>query len=412
MSKNLQPIRGMKDLLPEDYQVQSSIIKIAEDVATIFGYRAMSTPITEYTSVFARTLGDTSEVVSKEMYSFLDRSEESITLRPEFTAGVVRSFISNGLHNQIPLRFFSHGPVFRYDRPQAGRQRQFHQLNFEYLGAEGPYTDAEMLKVAQTLLANLGIIQDITLELNSIGCIDSREKYNDALKAYFTKYKNDLSPESKLRLEKNPMRILDSKSEQDKKLILDSPVITAYYSDESKAYFDQVLRYLEILKVQYVLNPRLVRGLDYYSHTAFEFTTDKLGAQSTVLAGGRYDGLSKIMGGPQLQAIGFAAGIERIALMRDYEAKFAQPIVIINIGDENLEHAMRLADKIREKGKFSILEHKGKLAKKMQNAHKIGAKYVVFMGSDEIASGKYKLRNMDNGIEEMVDEAIILELEI
>ena len=410
MSNNLQPIRGMKDLLPEDYQAQSSIIKTAEDVATIFGYRTMSIPITEYTSVFARTLGDTSEVVSKEMYSFLDRSDESITLRPEFTAGVVRSFISNGLHHQVPLRFFSHGPVFRYDRPQAGRQRQFHQINFEYLGAEGPYTDAEMLKMAQMLLINLGIMDDLTLELNSIGCLESRAKYTEALTEYFSKYKNDLSPESQVRLEKNPLRILDSKSEADKKLIPDSPVITGYYTDESKSYFDEVLKYLDILNVQYTLNPRLVRGLDYYSHTAFEFTTDKLGAQSTVLAGGRYDGLSKIMGGPQLPAIGFAAGIERIALMRDYNAKFARPIVIVPIGDENLDHAIRLADKIRSSGKFAILEHKGKIAKKMQNADKMGASYVVFMGSDEIASGKYKLRNMDDGVETMVEEEVLLEL--
>ena len=408
MSNNLQPIRGMKDLLPEDYQAQSSIIKTAEDVATIFGYRTMSTPITEYTSVFARTLGDTSEVVSKEMYSFLDRSDESITLRPEFTAGVVRSFISNGLHHQVPLRFFSYGPVFRYDRPQAGRQRQFHQINFEYLGAEGPYTDAEMLKMAQTLLTDLGIMNDLTLELNSIGCTESRAKYTHALTEYFSKYKNDLSPESQLRLEKNPLRILDSKSERDKKLIPDSPVITGYYTDESKAYFDEVLRYLGILNVKYTLNPRLVRGLDYYSHTAFEFTTDKLGAQSTVLAGGRYDGLSKIMGGPQLPAIGFAAGIERIALMRNYDAKFARPIVIVPIGEENLEYAIRLADKIRTNGKFAIVEHKGKIAKKMQNADKMGAAYVVFMGGDEIAAGKYKLRNMDDGAESMVYEDIIL----
>lgn len=404
MSNNLQPIRGMKDLLPEDYQVQSSIIKTAEDVATIFGYRTMSTPITEYTSVFARTLGDTSEVVSKEMYSFLDRSEDSITLRPEFTAGIMRAFISNGLHHQVPLRFFSYGPVFRYDRPQAGRQRQFHQINYEYLGADGPYTDAEMLKMAQTLLTNLGIMDDITLELNSIGCTESRAKYTEALTAYFSKYKNDLSPESQLRLEKNPLRILDSKSEQDKKLIPDSPVITGYYTDESKAYFDKVLEYLAILDVKYTLNPRLVRGLDYYSHTAFEFTTDKLGAQSTVLAGGRYDGLSKIMGGPALPAIGFAAGIERIALMREYQAKFARPIVIVPIGDDHILHAIRLADKLRGEGKFAMIEHRGKIAKKMQNADKMGARYVVFMGSDEIASGKYKLRNMDDGVETMVDE--------
>lgn len=411
MSNNLQAIRGMKDLLPEEYQAHSSIINTAEKIATLYGYRTMSTPITEYTSVFARTLGDTSEVVSKEMYSFLDRSEDSITLRPEFTAGIMRAFVSNGLHHQVPLRFFSYGPVFRYDRPQAGRQRQFHQINFEYLGAEGPYSDAETLKLAQMLLASLGIGELITLELNSIGCLESRAKYTAGLKEYFAKYKNDLSPESQVRLEKNPLRILDSKSEQDKKLIPNSPVITDYYTDESREYFDKVLGYLAVLNVKYILNPRLVRGLDYYSHTAFEFTTDKLGAQSTVLGGGRYDGLSKLMGGPEMSAIGFAAGIERIALLREYKAEFARPIVIVPIGDENLEHAIMLCDKLRDIGKFAMVEYRGKIAKKMQNADKIGARYVVFMGSDEVAAGKYKLRNMDDGSEQMISEECVLGIE-
>lgn len=407
MSGNLQPIRGMKDLLPEEYQAHKHIIDVAQHITEIYGYRTMSTPITEYTSVFARTLGDTSDVVSKEMYSFLDRSNDSITLRPEFTAGIMRAFISGGLHHQVPLKFFSYGPVFRYDRPQAGRQRQFNQINVEHLGAEGPYTDAEMLKMAQSILAELGIMEHITLELNSLGCIESRAKYTESLREYFSKYKNDLSEESKIRLEKNPLRILDSKSEQDKKLIPDAPVIAMHYTDETKAYFDKVLEYLAILDVKYSLNPRLVRGLDYYAHTAFEFTTDKLGAQSTVLAGGRYDGLSKIMGGPDLPAIGFASGIERLALMIEHKAVFARPIVIVPIGDENLEHAIGLGDKIRSRGNFAIIEHKGKIAKKMQNADKMNARYVIFLGSDEAASGKYKLRNMDDGSEKLVDEESI-----
>ncbi len=412
MSEKLQPIRGMKDLLPDQYQLQANIINIAESIGIKYGYQTISTPILEYSSVFARTLGETSEVVNKEMYSFLDRSNDSVTLRPEFTAGIMRAFISNGLHHQLPLKFFSSGPVFRYDRPQAGRQRQFHQINFEYLGAYGPFTDAETIKLASSILKELGIENFITLELNSLGCNESRSKYAEALFTYFSSYKNDLSEESKARLEKNPMRILDSKSELDKKLVENAPVITEFYSDEAKEYFDNMLNYLEILDVKYTLNPKLVRGLDYYSHTAFEFTTDKLGAQATVLGGGRYDGLSKIMGGPaDLPAIGFAAGIERLGLLMDnYKANFSQPIVIIPIGDENLQHSVELVDKLRSWGKHALVEHKGKIAKKMQNADKVNAKYTVLIGSDEIAAGKYKLRSMSDGVEKMVTEKELLEL--
>ncbi len=410
MSEKLQPVRGTKDLLPEQYQSHASIIGMAENIGTLYGYQTIATPIIEHTSVFARTLGDTSEVVNKEMYSFPDRSGDSITLRPEFTAGIMRAFISGGLAHQVPLRFFSSGPIFRYDRPQAGRQRQFHQINFEYLGADGPYTDAETLKLAQQLLTELGIIESLTLELNSIGCTESRSRYTEALREYFAKYKNDLSEESKMRLEKNPMRILDSKNEDDKKLVATSPVITSFYSDEAKAYFDKLLEFLQILDVKYTLNPRLVRGLDYYSHTAFEFTTEKLGAQATVLAGGRYDGLSKIMGGPDLPAIGFAAGIERIALLRENVPNFAQPITIIPIGDENLAIAAKIADKLRALGKYGLVEHKGKIAKRMQNADKSAAKYVVFIGDDEVKAGLYKLRSMDDGLERMVTEEELLGL--
>ncbi len=412
MSEKLQPIRGMKDLLPDQYQLHTNIINIAEALGGLYGYQTIATPIVEYSSVFARTLGEASDVVNKEMYSFLDRSNDSITLRPEFTAGVMRAFISNGLHHQLPLKYFSYGPVFRYDRPQAGRQRQFHQVNFEYLGAYGAYSDAETLKLAQTLMEKLGISEHITLELNSLGCSESRINYAKALYEYFSKYKNDLSEDSKNRLEKNPMRILDSKNEQDQKLGVDAPIITEYYSDEAKIYFDQLLNFLEILNVKYKLNERLVRGLDYYSHTAFEFTTDKLGAQSAVGGGGRYDGLSKIMGGPsELPAIGFALGIERVALLRqEFKTEFAQPIVIIPIGDENLEHAVTLVDKLREKGKYALIEHKGKLAKKMQNADKSNASHTVLIGSDEIAAGKYKLRSMIDGIEKMVTDKELLEL--
>lgn len=411
MAEKLQAIRGMKDLLPEDFAHHQEIINIAKKIGERFGYNQMATPILEQNSVFARTLGDTSEVVSKEMYNFEDRSGDSVTLRPEFTASIVRAFISNGLTQSLPLKYFSTGPVFRYDRPQAGRQRQFHQLNFEHLGADGPYTDAEILKLASNILDELGVLQDSTLELNSLGSSSSRVEYAKALQEYFGKYESDLSEDSKVRLTKNPLRILDSKDEGDQKLVQDAPILSEYYSNEDKAYFNNLLELLDIQGVKYKLSPRLVRGLDYYCHTAFEFTTTKLGAQATILAGGRYDGLSKIMGGPETPAIGFAAGIERIALLRsNFKAEFARPISIIPIGEENLGAAATLVSKLRDFGKCALVQHKGKIGKRMQNADKANSKYAIMMGEDEVASKRYKVKNMDEGTEKELSEEELLKL--
>lgn len=411
MAEKLQAIRGMKDLLPEDFAHQKEIIDIARKIGERFGFQEVSTPILEYHSVFARTLGDTSEVVSKEMYNFEDRSGDSITLRPEFTASIVRAFISNGLNHQLPLKYFSSGPVFRYDRPQAGRQRQFHQFNFEYLGADGFYTDAEILKTASDILDELGVLQDSTLELNSLGSGSSRIDYAKALQDYFGKYESDLSDDSKLRLKKNPLRILDSKDAGDQKLVQNAPIISEFYSDEDKAYFNNMLELLDLQGVKYKISPRLVRGLDYYCHTAFEFTTTKLGAQSTIVGGGRYDGLSKIMGGPDLPAIGFAAGIERIALLRsEYKANLSRPISIIPIGDENLFSAILLANTLRKAGKAILVQHKGKLAKKMQAANKTNSSHSIMLGADEAASKQYKVKNMENGEETRLSEAELLKL--
>jgi histidyl-tRNA synthetase len=398
MSK-LQPVRGMKDLLPNDFLVHDHIITSAREVASRYGYAPMSTPIVEHTGVFARTLGESSEVVSKEMYSFLDRSDDSLTLRPEFTAGVMRAFISNGLQQNLPLKFFSHGPVFRYDRPQAGRHRQFHQINCEFLGADGVYTDAEILRLAADMFEAWGFSDDVTLELNSLGDTESRKAYQEALFDYFSSHKDSLSEDSTMRLDKNPMRILDSKDEGDRKLVANAPLIADYYKDVAKKYFDDLLNLLGVMKVKYKVSPRLVRGLDYYCHTAFEFTTTKLGAQSTVLAGGRYDGLSKLMGGPDMPAIGFAGGVERVALMKEFEIKAPRPYVIIPIGDENFEHSLVVASKLRSEGKTVLLEHKGKIGKRMQNADKASASHVIFIGSEEVANGAYKIKDMDSGNE-------------
>lgn len=408
MSNKLQSLRGTKDLLPEAFSLHEYIINTARKIGELYNYKAMSTPILEYTNVFDRTLGDTSDVVSKEMYSFLDKSGESVSLRPEFTAGIIRAFISNGLTHQLPLKFFSHGPVFRYDRPQAGRQRQFHQINFEYIGAEGAVTDAETIKLAQDILSHLGLMDDITLELNSLGDSESRGLYQKKLVEYFTDHKDSLSEDSLKRLEKNPMRILDSKDEGDQKLNANAPLIGDCYSDAAKRYFDNVLQYLDALKVPYVINPRLVRGLDYYCHTAFEFTTKTIGAQSTVLAGGRYDGLSSIMGGPEVPAIGFAAGVERLALMAKYEASEDRYVAILPLSENDIAVALEISDYLRQEGLKAVLDVKGKLDKRLARALEKNAQYAIFIGEEERVQQIYKVKDLDNRQEHKVRKEELL----
>ncbi len=411
MTEKLQPLRGMKDLLPDDYKVHNYIINKARDVGVLYGYKQMSTPILEYTKVFNRSMGESSDVISKEIYSFLDKSNDSVALRPEFTAGIIRSFLSNGLQHKLPLKLFSTGPVFRYDRPQAGRQRQFHQLNYEYIGAKGAITDAETLKLAVDILKALEIEQDTILELNSLGCSESRSAYQQKLVEYLNDFKDQLSEESKIRLTKNPMRILDSKSEIDQKIVAAAPVLSEYYTDESKEYFEELLKYLDILGMKYRINPRLVRGLDYYCHTAFEFTTKKLGSQSTILAGGRYDGLAKIMGNnDDVPAIGFAAGIERIALMREYNISEVKPVFVLPIGENNITYSLEIADKLRSQNIATIIEPVGKIAKRMQRVLNENAKFIIFIGDEEQANNSLKLKDLEKQEEYIVDFAKVLEL--
>lgn len=397
MSNKLQPLRGTKDLLPDSFAVHEHIIKTAQTVGALYGYKPMSTPLIEYTRVFDRTLGDVSDIVSKEMYSFPDKSGESIALRPEFTAGIVRAVLSGGLQHKLPLKFFSYGPVFRYDRPQSGRQRQFHQINFEYIGASGAYTDAETIKLAVDILAALDILPYTTLEINSLGCLQSRELYQKKLVEYFSGYKDQLSELSLKRLYNNPLRILDSKEEDDKRLVANAPSVAESYTDLAREYFSNVLETLELLGIKYTINPKLVRGLDYYCHTAFEFTTGKLGSQSTVLAGGRYDGLTKIMGGPEIPAIGFAGGIERLALMKEFNVTEPGSLFIMPIAENNVKAAILLTDKLRQISKTTpiIPALSGKMNKRMQTALESGARYIVFIGDEEEASGNFKLKDLE-----------------
>lgn len=401
--EKLQSVRGTKDLFAEDYTKHEAIINIAKKVADLYSYQGISLPIFEFASVFKRSLGETSDVVGKEMYSFLDKGNEEITLRPEFTAGICRAYISNGMKHLLPLKLFTHGPLFRYERPQKGRQRQFHQLNYEFLGEATPEIDAEVISMACNLLSQLNILKNTTLELNSLGCSDTRKAYQNALVAYLQKYEADLSHDSKIRLHKNPMRILDSKDEGDHRIIVDAPKIKDYFTKDSADFFNKLQEYLNILGIKYNLNSRLVRGLDYYNHTAFEFVTTELGAQGTVLGGGRYNGLIKLMGGDDIPGIGFAAGIERLALLYNSAENKQRSYAILPLEDKLMNIAIKLADQLRAKNIPIHLEYGIKFDKALKNAVKSNCSFAIFIGEEELKNNSIKLKNLDTRIEETIE---------
>lgn len=407
--EKLQPVRGTKDLFAEEYDKHDAIIDIAKNIADIYGYQGLSLPIFEFSGVFKRSLGESSDVVGKEMYSFLDKGEEEITLRPEFTAGVCRAFISNGWKHLLPLKLFTHGPLFRYERPQKGRQRQFHQLNYEFFGPSTPEVDAEIISMAANLLDKIGVLKDTKLELNSLGCSDTRKKYQVALVEYFKKYENDLSDDSKVRLYKNPLRILDSKNENDKKLVSNAPKINDYFTTESRDFFEKLQEYLKLLNISFNLNPALVRGLDYYNHTAFEFVTTSLGAQGTVLGGGRYNGLIKLMGGEETSAIGFAAGIERLALLSDLKKVKPRSCAVIALDDKQKNIAIKIANELRKKNIHVQIDYAQKFDKALKNAIKFNCNYAIFIGEEELKNVSVKLKNLDTRIEEIIKIEELLE---
>ncbi len=396
MSNLIQPVRGTRDLFGSECQSYNQVVDIAEKISALYGFLPLQTPIFEFTAIYQKTLGESSDVVTKEMYSFPDREDVSLTLRPEFTAGIARAFISGGLAQHVPLKLFSHGPVFRYERPQKGRYRQFHQLNYEYLGVDAPDSDAEAITAAYHLLQALGIEGQVTLHLNSLGDTESRLRYRTALVEYFSKYYGELSADSQKRLEKNPLRILDSKDPKDRILIEDAPVISHFYSIKAQEFFDRVLSHLSSLSIPYHHNPRLVRGLDYYSHTAFEFVTEALGAQGTVLAGGRYDGLISMMGGPVTPAVGFAGGIERLMALRHFVPSPIRPIALIPIVQPYSLPLYNIAFLLRQNG-FSIhMDHHGDMGKRLKNANKKNAIAALFLGEAEMEQGVLALRLLDH----------------
>jgi histidyl-tRNA synthetase len=378
----MNPIRGTHDLWPVDAAQHRRIVDTLKSVSERFGFGEIATPLMEFTPVFQRTLGDTSDIVTKEMYTFADRNGESITLRPEGTAGVARAFISAKAYDQTPLKLWYTGAMFRYERPQKGRQRQFHQVGVEVLGASEPLADVEVLVLAQQFLQQLGIT-DVQLQLNTLGDAASREAYRVTLTAYLEKYRADLSEDSQARLARNPLRILDSKDDNDKAIVADAPRMADSLTAEARAFFDSVLNHLTRLGIVYTVNPQLVRGLDYYSHTAFEFVTTSLGAQGTVLAGGRYDGLIELMGGRPTAGIGWAAGIERLALMLAAPALPTPAAVVVPMSPEQEADAYALATQLRQAGLSVEMAYAGNASRRLKKADKLGARYAVMLGEQE-----------------------------
>ncbi|WP_339048423.1 histidine--tRNA ligase [Candidatus Mesenet endosymbiont of Phosphuga atrata] len=397
----LQKVRGTKDLLPDEYFKLRYVQKVAKDISYLYGFLPVDTPIFEFTEIFTKALGETSDVIMKEMYTFDDKGGESITLRPEFTAAIARLFISKRL--QPPIKLFSTGPIFRYERPQKCRQRQFHQINFESFGSKEPQADTEIIALGYHILDKLGLNDKIRLEINSLGDNETIKAYRSALIEYLNKYKNDLSEISRKRLEINPLRILDSKDDKDKELLLHAPNIDNFYTECSRKFFDEVLNGLENLKIPYSINTKLVRGLDYYCHTVFEFTTKDLGAQGAVLAGGRYDGLIAAMGGNKTPAIGFAGGVERIIELIDYKHKYVRPIALIPIGNYAEKYAASLAFKLRQNGYYIVWEYGDKTKQRMSYANKINACVSLIFGDEELSDKKIKLKNMDTQEEQKID---------
>ena len=345
-----QRIRGTQDLFGEDARRHRKVIETFERVRGLYGFQPVEIPIFEATAVFARSIGETTDVVSKEMYSFEDRGGDSVTLRPEFTAGLARAFVGNGWQQHAPLKLSTHGPVFRYERPQKGRYRQFHQIDAEVIGAAEPQADVELLVMADHLLHELGISDGVTLQLNTLGDSATRDAWRQALVAHFEAHRGDLSEDSLTRLDKNPLRILDSKDPRDRPIADAAPGIDDHMSSEAGAFFAAVTKGLDAAGVAWTRDARLVRGLDYYRHTAFEFVTDRLGAQGTVLGGGRYDGLIETLGGPHTPAVGWAAGIERLAMLIEAPGVERLDVIIVAEAADYETEAVRLLSALRRQG--------------------------------------------------------------
>ncbi|MBQ7045045.1 MAG: histidine--tRNA ligase [Clostridia bacterium] len=395
--------RGTCDVLGSDSKKWQYVEKTMLDTAALYGFKEVRVPVFEHTEVFVRSVGDTTDVVQKEMYTFLDKGERSITLRPEFTAGVVRSMIEHGcVQDTLPVKACYIGACYRYEKPQAGRLREFHQFGVECLGAKAPAADCEVISLAHRLLNTLGI-KKLSLEINSIGCPECRKEYHKALKEYFSKNSEKLCNTCLDRMERNPMRILDCKSPVCSEIAKDAPVMLNFLCDECKEHFEGVKAHLNAAGIEYTVNPKIVRGLDYYTKTVFEFVSGDIGAQATVCGGGRYDGLVSQMGGPELASLGFGMGIERLLMVMEAQnAPIPEDkpcdVYIAPMGNDAAIYATKLCSNLRDEGFIALMDTSERgLKAQMRYANKIGAKFTLVLGDSELESKKANLKNMDTG---------------
>lgn len=398
-------IKGTKDVLPKDVHKNQYIEATALDIASKFGYKEIRTPVFEHTELFQRGVGDTTDVVQKEMYTFDDKGGRSITLRPEGTSGAVRSYLENGLCNEaLPQKVCYLTSCYRYEKPQAGRLREFHQFGVECFGSASPLADAEIIALAKSIFDTLGV-KDLSLEINSIGCPTCRAEYHKALKEYFSSRKDELCDTCKSRLDRNPMRILDCKSPICHEIAEGAPVVIDYLCDECKEHFENVQKYLKAQNIEYTINPQIVRGLDYYTKTVFEFVSNSIGAQGTVCGGGRYDGLVEELGGQHTPSLGFAMGIERLMLLMEAQGcEFPEAekpdLFIVALGEKATLKAVEIAKDMREEGFSALLDlNQRSVRAQMKYADKLGAKFNVVIGDNEVEAKTAKLKNMQTGEE-------------
>ncbi|MCA5930079.1 histidine--tRNA ligase [Pectobacterium versatile] len=413
MAKNIQAIRGMNDYLPAETALWQRIENSLKQVLSGYGYNEIRLPIVEQTPLFKRAIGEVTDVVEKEMYTFDDRNGDSLTLRPEGTAGCVRAGIEHGILYNQEQRLWYVGPMFRYERPQKGRYRQFHQLGCEVFGLQGPDIDAELILMTARWWRVLGIADHVKLELNSIGSLDARERYREALVAFLEQHKEQLDEDCLRRMYTNPLRVLDTKNPQIQVLLNDAPVLTDYLDDESRTHFEALGELLTQSGIPYTVNPRLVRGLDYYNRTVFEWVTTSLGAQGTVCAGGRYDGMVEQLGGHATPAVGFAMGLERLVLLvqsvnPDFKAQSGVDAYLISSGAGTQVVAMQLAEKLRDalpQLKLMTNYGGGNFKKQFARADKWGARVALVLGENEVAAGQVVVKNLSNGEQDTLAQA-------
>ncbi|MCP9267286.1 histidine--tRNA ligase [Xenorhabdus sp. XENO-1] len=416
MAKNIPAIRGMNDCLPAETAIWQRVESTVKRVLAGYGFSEIRTPIVEQTPLFKRAIGEVTDVVEKEMYTFDDRNGESLALRPENTAGCVRAGIQHGLLYNQEQRLWYIGPMFRYERPQKGRYRQFHQLGAEVFGLQGPDIDAEMILMTARWWRELGIAEHVTLELNSIGSLDARANYREALVAFLEQHKEKLDEDCQRRMYTNPLRVLDSKNPEIQALLNDAPALFDYLDTESKEHFDGLCRILDSAGIKYHLNQRLVRGLDYYNRTVFEWVTSALGAQGTVCAGGRYDGLVEQLGGKSTPAVGFAMGMERMVLLvQEVNPEFVADLAVADVylssfGEGSQQVALILAEQIRDElPELRLMTNHGggNFKKQLGRADKHGAKVALILGEDEIRAGNITVKDLRNGEQETLSQQAI-----